>query len=186
MLLLAVAVWEAVTLWRCKAGVYKGNVASAKMPDSTMITYLGDMIELAGIADIDPARVEWAVSQGIPVFGDYQEILADKTVDAVLIAAPNHLHKPMAIAALRAGKHVLCEKPVMLSSADLLDVMEEAHRANKVFIPDRTENGMRISSLSGRSMKRSFWAGLLKSGVGSWALEASLETGEARKSSVEA
>lgn len=135
MLLLAVAVWEAVTLWRCKAGVYKGNVASAKMPDSTMITYLGDMIELAGIADIDPARVEWAVSQGIPVFGDYQEILADKTVDAVLIAAPNHLHKPMAIAALRAGKHVLCEKPVMLSSADLLDVMEEAHRANKVFYP---------------------------------------------------
>ena len=115
--------------------VYKGDVASAKMPDSALTTYLGDMIELAGITDIDPARVEWAVSQGISVYGDYQEILADKTVDAVLIATPNHLHKPMAIAALRAGKHVLCEKPVMLSSADLLDVMEEAHKAGKVFYP---------------------------------------------------
>lgn len=115
--------------------VYKGEVANAKMPDSSMTTFLGDLVELAGVADIDPERVKWAASQGISVYADYEQILADKTVDAVLIATPNHLHKPMAIAALRAGKHVLCEKPVMLSSADLLDVMEEAEKAGKVFYP---------------------------------------------------
>ena len=146
--------------------VYKGNVADAKMPDSAMTTHLGEMAELAGITDIDPARVEWATSQGIFVYADYEEMLADKTVDAILIATPNHLHKPMAIAALRAGKHVLCEKPVMLSSADLLDVIEEAKKANKVFYPRQTENGTRISSLSKRFMKRSFSERLSRSAVG--------------------
>lgn len=115
--------------------VYKGNVADARMPDSALTTNLGEIIELAGITDIDPVRVKWAVSQGIFVYADYDEMLADDTVDAILIATPNHLHKAMAIAALRRGKHVLCEKPVMLSSADLVDVMAEAERAKKVFYP---------------------------------------------------
>lgn len=115
--------------------VYMGNVSDAKMPDSAMTTRLGNLIELAGITDIDPLRMEWAVSQGIFVYSSYEEMLADKSVDAILIATPNHLHKSMAIAALRAGKHVLCEKPVMLSSADLLEVMEEAEKANRVFYP---------------------------------------------------
>lgn len=115
--------------------VYKGNVADAKMPDSAMTTSLGEIAELAGITDIDSERIEWAVSQGISVYTGYEELLADKTVDAVLIATPNHLHKPMAISALRAGKHVLCEKPVMLSSTDLMEVVEEAKKAGKVFYP---------------------------------------------------
>lgn len=115
--------------------VYKGNVADAKMPDSAMTTNLGEIAELAGITDTDSERVKWAVSQGISVYADYGELLADRTVDAVLIATPNHLHKPMAIFALRAGKHVLCEKPVMLNSTDLMEVVEEAEKAGKVFYP---------------------------------------------------
>ncbi len=115
--------------------VYKGNVADAKMPDSAMTTDLRDLIELAGVTDIDPSRVSWAASQGIFTYSDYEEVLADKSVDAVLIATPNHLHKPMAVQALRAGKHVLCEKPVMLCSADLLEVVKEAEKAGKVFYP---------------------------------------------------
>ena len=115
--------------------VYEGNVADAKMPDSAMTTNLGEIVELAGIMDINPARVKWAASQGIFVYTSYEEMLADKTVDAILVATPNHLHKPMAIAALQAGKHVLCEKPVMLSSGDLLDVMGKAQKAGKVYYP---------------------------------------------------
>ena len=118
-----------------KRQVYEGNVADAKMPDSAMTTNLGEIVELAGIMDINPARVKWAASQGIFVYTSYEEMLADKTVDAILVATPNHLHKPMAIAALQAGKHVLCEKPVMLSSGDLLDVMGKAQKAGKVFYP---------------------------------------------------
>ncbi len=116
-------------------GVTEGNAADAKMPDSALTADLGEISQLAGITDINPARAEWAASQGIFVYSSYEDILADDTVDAVLIATPNHLHKPMAVSALRAGKHVLCEKPVMLSSAGLLEVLEEAKKAGRVFYP---------------------------------------------------
>ncbi len=69
-------------------------------------------LELAGVYDIDPARNAWAAEQGYFVYADYDAILQDPMVDVVLIATPNHLHKDQAIAAMRAGKHVLCEKPV--------------------------------------------------------------------------
>src|SRR5438874_7797103 len=48
--------------------------------------------------------------------GDYRELLADPGIDAVHVCTPNALHFPMAKAALEAGKHVLCEKPLALSS----------------------------------------------------------------------
>ena len=83
--------------------VYNGNVADAKMPDSAMTTRIGDMMELSGVTDIDQSRQDWAREQGIFVYEDYAAMLSDESVDAVLIATPNHLHKSMAMEALRAG-----------------------------------------------------------------------------------
>jgi len=68
-------------------------------------------------------------------YDSYEAMLADPAVDAVIIATPNHLHKDMAIAAMHAGKNVLCEKPVMMSSADMLDVMAVSKETGKVFYP---------------------------------------------------
>lgn len=57
-------------------------------------------------------------------FGSYEELLASDKIDAVYIPLPNHLHVPWSIKALKAGKHVLCEKPLGLNSKDLLQLQE--------------------------------------------------------------
>ena len=57
------------------------------------------------------------------IYADYDQLLADPEVEAVYIATPPFLHKPMTIDALRAGKHVLCEKPFMLNQAEVREVI---------------------------------------------------------------
>ena len=59
---------------------------------------------------------------------DYNDLLNDPNVDAVLVCPPNHLHETVATAALKAGKHVLCEKPITLS-LDGCARLREAHEA---------------------------------------------------------
>jgi len=71
-----------------------------------------------GSRDLDQAR-RAAAQLGIPnAHGSYEALLADPEIDAVYIPLPNHLHMQWTIAAARAGKHVLCEKPLALTSAD--------------------------------------------------------------------
>jgi predicted dehydrogenase len=62
--------------------------------------------------------------------GDYRELLADPAIDAVHICTPNALHFPMAMAALEAGKHVLCEKPLAMSTAEAAAMVRQANQKN--------------------------------------------------------
>ena len=85
----------------------------------------GHEIVAVGSRDLDRG-VEWAKANGIPTaYGSYEALLADPNVEAIYNPLPNHLHVDWSIAALEAGKHVLCEKPLGCDRADaqrLVDV----------------------------------------------------------------
>jgi predicted dehydrogenase len=83
------------------------------------------------LADIDAASAERAArAMGYARHtGDWQTLVADPKVDVVDITAPNALHKPMALAAIAAGKHVYCEKPLAPSAVDALEMATAAERA---------------------------------------------------------
>ena len=94
-------------------------------------------IEVAGLAENGAARAaEKAKALHIgKAFGSAEEMMADPGIDVIHITSPNHLHFAHAKAALLAGKHVVCEKPLATSSrqsAELVKLAAERHRVNAV------------------------------------------------------
>ncbi len=67
--------------------------------------------------ELAPAEA-FAAEHGGKPYGDWRAMLDDKSVDAVAITAPHHLHCELAVAALQAGKHVLLEKPMATTWGD--------------------------------------------------------------------
>src|SRR5665648_149415 len=70
---------------------------------------------VVGAVDIDPVRCRYAFEDGLLVYPTLEVALVDNSTDFVLISTPNDSHRAIAEAALRAGKHVICEKPAMMS-----------------------------------------------------------------------
>src|SRR5215469_3042847 len=80
----------------------------------------GERSTIAAIASRDLGRAQEAASSlGIPkAYGSYEELLADPDIEAIYNPLPNHLHVPWSIKAAKAGKHVLCEKPIALDAKE--------------------------------------------------------------------
>jgi predicted dehydrogenase len=87
--------------------------------------------EVLAICDIDVPRGQAACAEfAVPRFYDhYQKILADPEIDAVSVCVPNYLHAEIAVAALEAGKHVLCEKPLADTLANARRIADAAESA---------------------------------------------------------
>ena len=109
-----------------------GVLGGAKIARTKVIPAMqrGTRTEVAAIAsrDGDIAR-RIAGDLGIPkAYASYDELLSDKDIDAVYNPLPNHLHVPWSIKAAEAGKHVLCEKPIALTAAETVTLIEARDR----------------------------------------------------------
>ncbi|OKP95943.1 Gfo/Idh/MocA family protein [Paenibacillus sp. P46E] len=91
-------------------------------------------LEVAGTFDLLEERRSASVKAGYTAYASYEEVLADPKVGTILIATPNDVHKEIAIAAFRAGKHVVCEKPVALSSDEFNEMLEAAEAAGRIMM----------------------------------------------------
>ena len=120
-----------------KKKVRWGILSTANIGRKAMIPALqaSAMAEVTAIAsrDADRAR-QFADELGIPkAYGGYQTLLDDPEIDAIYNPLPNHLHKPRSIQAAEAGKHVLCEKPLALTTQEC-EEMFAAAEANQVLL----------------------------------------------------
>ena len=93
-----------------------------------------EQVEIVYFCDIIKERAEAAVEKngcGIAVT-DYKQVLADPQIDAVSVCTPNKMHSIITIDALKAGKHVLCEKPAARTLDEVLAMQEAQHESGKI------------------------------------------------------
>ena len=89
-------------------------------------------VEIVAVCDIVEDRVQKVAEKyGARGYTEYEELIADGEVEAISVCTPNYLHAPISVAALRAGKHVLCEKPMATSSEEAQEMIQAAEESGK-------------------------------------------------------
>jgi len=92
-------------------------------------------VELIGFCDLEPERAQKTMHKfgdpGAALYTDYRELLQDETLGAVYVLTPNVSHAALSIAALQAGKHVMCEKPMATTTGDAQAMLLAARRSGK-------------------------------------------------------
>ncbi|MBR0509407.1 MAG: Gfo/Idh/MocA family oxidoreductase [Clostridia bacterium] len=106
-------------------GAHLENYAEGRLPE----------IEMTAVADIDPTRFERAqkIVPGIACFDTAEELFASGLCDAVIIATPHYAHPPLAIEALKAGLHVMSEKPAGVYTKQVREAMDFAATTDKTY-----------------------------------------------------
>lgn len=91
--------------------------------------------QIVGVADAYSGRVERAierVGKQAKAYPSHRELIADKSIDAVLVVSPDHWHKEMVVEAVRAGKDVYCEKPLTYRSSEGQEIIRVAQEAKRI------------------------------------------------------
>jgi predicted dehydrogenase len=99
-----------------------------------------DGAQVIAVSDLDPEKlaVGTRLHPGITRTTDFRDLLRDGRIDAIAIATPVHTHYELALAVLRAGKHVLVEKPLARTSKEAQHLIEEAERRDLIMMVDHT------------------------------------------------
>ncbi len=109
-----------------------GVLSTSKIAIEKVIPALqsSSFCEVTAIASRNLNKAKFAANKlGIgKTYGDYEELLNDPDIEAVYIPLPNHMHVPWSIRSLHANKHVLCEKPIGLDTADAEALLKESRR----------------------------------------------------------
>lgn len=132
------------------AGIFGVNHLNA----FRQLEYLG-VAQLAAVAEVNEKRAEWVrENYGCSVYLDYNEMMEKADIDGVTVVTPDHLHKPIVLAAAAHGKHVLVEKPLdvtvegcqeMISAAKKADILLQVD-FHKRYDPEHIAMERRVSS----------------------------------------
>ena len=104
-----------------------GGIARAFATDLQQLD--GHRVSAVGSRTLSNAQ-EFAQSFGGTAYGSYEELISDSSVDAIYVATPHPVHKDNVIAALNAGKPVLCEKPFAVNAVEAQEMVDAAHKNN--------------------------------------------------------
>ncbi len=110
-------------------------------------------VKIKGVFDIDKKRLDAAENLGLFIYKSREELLCDSDIDIVLVGATNEVHKEISIDALRHGKHVICEKPVTMTSGELIDIMEVSKETGMLFTIDQNRRVNKDFVLMRRSLE---------------------------------
>jgi predicted dehydrogenase len=110
-----------------------GGIAGAHMAGFALIA---DRVQIVAVCDVDEARARAAAERvgGATIYTDYTALVQDDAVDAVDICLPHHLHAPAIVAAARAGKHILCEKPLCTTLEEAARVQDAVHESDVILM----------------------------------------------------
>ncbi|MCL2704156.1 MAG: Gfo/Idh/MocA family oxidoreductase [Defluviitaleaceae bacterium] len=110
-----------------------GGIAKGKHLPSIKATGLADMV---AFCDIRPESAEETRdafgTEGAKLYTDYKALLKDKSIEVVYVCTPNRSHSEITVAALKAGKHVMCEKPMAINAAEAKKMLEAAKKSGKL------------------------------------------------------
>lgn len=109
-----------------------GGIANgAHLPGYSAIP---DMCEIVALCDIDPVALKrTAEKYNVKnTFEDYKDLLAMEEVDAVSVCTPNYVHMEPTVLALKAGKHVICEKPIAMNASEAKLMVDASKKAKKI------------------------------------------------------
>lgn len=108
-------------------GISQSHCRALSQVDGAEIIAASDLVP----ANLDRMKEKWGVRH---LFSDYDEMLKMDELDAVLVCTPTAVHAPPTVAALNAGKHVLCEKPMEATLAAATAMAEAAHDSGKILM----------------------------------------------------